>query len=70
MIGKLSGTLEMIATDHAIIDVGGVGYIVQASSSVLSNLPHAGEPVAMWIETVVREDSITLYGFREAAEKL
>jgi Holliday junction DNA helicase RuvA len=70
MIGKLSGTLEMIATDHAIIDVGGVGYIVQASSSVLSNLPRAGEPVAMWIETVVREDSITLYGFREAAEKL
>lgn len=69
MIGKLTGTLDTIGEDHAILDVGGVGYVVQCSTRTLANLPQAGEMLVLWIETVVREDSIRLYGFAGELER-
>ena len=68
MIAKLKGTVDSVATDSAVIDVGGVGYLVAASSRTLRDLV-AGGPATMLIETIVREDAIALYGFLETAER-
>lgn len=69
MIARLRGTLDALDGDHAVIDVGGVGYLVACSPRTLAALPRPGEAVDLLIETQVREDSITLYGFRTAAER-
>ena len=69
MIGKLTGRLDSVGEDWAIVDVGGVGYLVYASRRTLGRLPGAGEAVMLLIETHVREDHIHLYGFAEQAER-
>lgn len=68
MIGKLSGVVDSVLEDHAIIDVNGVGYLVQCPSSTLSRLA-VGAPVSLMIETKVSEDAIRLYGFMAAEER-
>lgn len=68
MIGKLKGTVDEIAEDHAVIDVHGVGYVAHCPTRVLSRLV-AGEASVLFVETVVREDSIRLYGFATALER-
>lgn len=68
MIAKLTGTLEA-ADEAAVIDVGGVGYLVFCSARTLARLPAAGGPVSFFVETHVREDHIHLYGFLDAAER-
>ncbi len=68
MIGKLKGIVDTVGADHAIIDVGGVGYEVACSPRTLGAL-RPGEPVALSIETHVREDAIKLYGFLSEAER-
>ena len=52
-----------------MIDVGGVGYLVHCSARTLAALPGAGEAVDLHVETQVRAESITLYGFQEPAER-
>lgn len=69
MIAKLSGVLDSVASDHAVVDVNGVGYLVACSARTLDRLPKAGEPVTLAIETQVREDAINLYGFGEESER-
>lgn len=69
MIARLKGLVEQIGEDWAVIDVGGVGYLVYCSTRTLSRLPRIGEAVALHIETHVREDHIHLYGFFEEAER-
>lgn len=68
MIGMLSGTCLMAGSGEAIIDVGGVGYLVQAGRRALSNM-REGEPARLHIETHVREQAITLYGFPSEEER-
>jgi holliday junction DNA helicase RuvA len=68
MIGKLKGIVEAVGEGHAIIDVGGVGYEVQASARTLRGLL-AGQPVSLAIETHVREDAIRLFGFTSEIER-
>ena len=51
------------APDHAVVDVGGVGYLVLCSARTLAALPRPGEAVDLHVETQVREESIMLYGF-------
>jgi Holliday junction DNA helicase RuvA len=68
MIGKLSGIVDSVAEDHAILDVGGVGYLVHCPSSTLSKLA-AGAHTALMIETKVSDDAIRLYGFHSAEER-
>ena len=69
MIGKLRGTINSIGEDFIILDVHGVGYVVNCATRTLQNLPAAGEAVALAIETQVREDSIRLYGFLSEDER-
>ena len=69
MIGKLSGTLDSTGDDWAMIDVGGVGYLVHCSARTLRSLPRLGEPVRLHVSTQMREDAIHLYGFLDPAEK-
>jgi len=69
MIGKLTGVVDSYGEDFIILDVNGVGYLVQCSSRTLQALPRQGEAVALAIETQVREDAIRLFGFREDAER-
>lgn len=68
MIAKLRGIVDSFGDDSVIIDVNGVGYLVFASSRTLSKLVK-GTEVSLWVETVVREDSISLYGFASQLEK-
>jgi Holliday junction DNA helicase RuvA len=69
MIAKLSGTLDSIGPDGAVIDVGGVGYLVFCSTRTLGRLPPSGGAARLFVETHVREDHIHLYGFIDAAER-
>lgn len=68
MIARLKGVVDAVDTDSAIVDVGGVGYLVSASARTLRNLV-VGEPATVLVETIVREDAIALYGFLETAER-
>ena len=68
MIGKLTGTVDSITEDAVILDVGGVGYLVQCPSSTLSRLS-PGAHASLMIEMKVSEDSIRLYGFASAEER-
>jgi Holliday junction DNA helicase RuvA len=69
MIAKLRGRLDSIGTDFAVVDVGGVGYLVFCGTRTIAGLPHVGEAVELAIETHVREDHIHLYGFATARER-
>jgi Holliday junction DNA helicase RuvA len=69
VIARLRGTLDTLGEDHAVIDVGGVGYLVACPTRTLAALPRPGEAVDLLIETQVRDDSITLYGFGSGAER-
>ena len=69
MIAKLKGRLDSTGIDHAIIDVGGVGYLVGASSRTLAALGPVGEAVTIHTEMLVAEDSIRLVGFARAEER-
>ena len=69
MIARLSGILAEIAADHAVLDVGGVGYLVQASARTLSAIGSVGGQVMLLTEMQVREDSMTLFGFGSAGER-
>lgn len=68
MIAKLTGRIEQIEADRCVVDVNGVGYLVNASTRTLAAFP-AGQVASVLIETHVREDAIVLYGFFEAAER-
>lgn len=69
MIGKLTGIIDSFAEGHVILDVGGVGYLVHASRRTMGRIGQKGDPASMLIETAVREDAITLYGFADPAEQ-
>jgi Holliday junction DNA helicase RuvA len=69
MIGKLAGRLEYRGSDHVLIDVRGIGYIVHVSERTLATLPGVGEAVALYTELLVREDLLQLFGFTTLVEK-
>jgi Holliday junction DNA helicase RuvA len=69
MIGKLTGIIDETGDDIAVIDVGGVGYVVHCSARVLSNLPATGQRATLFVETQMREDAIKLFGFTTAEER-
>ena len=68
MIGKLKGTVDEIAEDHAVVDVHGVGYVAYCSGRTLAKLA-VGEAAVLHIETYVREDVLRLYGFATKLER-
>lgn len=69
MIGKIAGRLDYRSTDHVLIDVRGVGYIVYVSDRVMASLPANGEPVALFTDLLVRDDNLQLFGFTTLVEK-
>jgi Holliday junction DNA helicase RuvA len=69
MIARLSGILAETSADTAIIDVGGVGYLVHASGRTLDALGPIGGEVLVLTELQVREDAWTLFGFGSPTER-
>ena len=69
MIAHLKGTLASTASDHAVIDVGGVGYLVGASAKTLDALGITGDTVTIHTEMLVAEDFIRLVGFATGEER-
>jgi holliday junction DNA helicase RuvA len=68
MIAHLDGTVSSVAPDGAVIDVGGVGLLVQCTPGTLAGL-RAGERARVATSLVVREDALTLYGFAAEDER-
>jgi Holliday junction DNA helicase RuvA len=69
MIARLRGILAAVGDDHAVVDVGGVGYLVTVAPATLERLPSVGEAVELHTELQLREDGMTLYGFPEPADR-
>jgi len=69
MIGKLKGMVDSFGDDWVLIDCGGVCYEVHCSTRTLQSLPRVGEAAVVFIETILREDLIRLFGFASEAEK-
>ncbi|MFD6141379.1 Holliday junction branch migration protein RuvA [Promicromonospora sp. NPDC060271] len=68
MIASLTGTVAHVGLDRAVVDVGGVGYLVHATPTTLATL-RVGETAGVATSMVVREDSMTLYGFGDPDER-
>lgn len=68
MIAFVRGTVASTALDSAVLDVGGVGMLVQCTPGTLAGLRH-GEQAQVATSLVVREDSMTLYGFSDDDER-
>lgn len=69
MIAKLTGRLDSNGAGHAVIDVGGVGYLVEASARTLDALGAVGGEVTIHTEMLVGEDFLRLLGFARAEER-
>jgi holliday junction DNA helicase RuvA len=69
MIARLAGIIDSVGPDGAVIDVGGVGYLVFCSTRTIGALSPPGTAARLLVETHVREDHIHLYGFIDAAER-
>jgi holliday junction DNA helicase RuvA len=69
MIAKLTGRIDETGTDHMVIDVQGVGYLVQASARTLGTLGGAGDFVSVYTEMQVSETDMRLIGFASAGER-
>jgi Holliday junction DNA helicase RuvA len=69
MIAQLSGTVAHLFDDRMILDVGGVGYALQVSRAVLNSGLRIGQALTLPVETQVREDAITLFGFASHEEQ-
>lgn len=69
MIGRLRGTLIEKQAPQLVLDVGGVGYEVDAPMTTFYNLPALGESVMLYTHLVVREDAHLLYGFHSREER-
>lgn len=63
MYAYLKGTLEEIAEDAVVVEVGNIGYNVRVSATMAQGLPGIGSEVKIYTYTLVREDAFTLYGF-------
>lgn len=69
MIASLSGSVLFKSPSVVVIDVGGVGYETFISVRTYDALPEVGGGCFLFIQTVVREDAISLYGFSQKEEK-
>lgn len=69
MIASLRGTLVARSMDEVVVECAGVGYAAAVSMRTLEALPGVGDDVFLLVHTVVRDDSFSLYGFANAAER-
>ena len=68
MIATIHGKLESISTNFAIVNVNGIGFLVYMPASTINTLGHTGQEVHLKTSLVVRDDSMTLYGFATDGE--
>jgi Holliday junction DNA helicase RuvA len=68
-IARLTGAVDEVGLDGILVDVGGVGYLVQVSTRTRAALPSRGETASLLIESQTREDGVTLFGFVDRAER-
>jgi holliday junction DNA helicase RuvA len=64
VISSLRGQVQHVGLDHAVVEVGGVGFAVQATPTTLASL-RRGEETTLATTLIVREDSLTLFGFAD-----
>ena len=69
MIGRLRGTLLAKQPPSLVVDVGGVGYELEAPMSTFFDLPETGREVSLFTHYAVKEDTAVLYGFLREAER-
>lgn len=69
MFAKLTGQIDTISDGRLILDVNGVGYLIQASARTLGRIGTSGDKAGLLIETIVREDQISLFGFADHIEQ-
>ena len=69
MIASLRGVVSGMRDQAIILDVHGVGYLIEVSGRLLSNAPQIGEPLNLSIETYVREDQFRLFGFSSEEDR-
>ena len=69
MIAQLSGRIAMLDVNSVVLDVNGVGYLVQMTGRTLARLGPVGGHVTLLTEMLVREDALTLFGFAEDDER-
>lgn len=69
MIGRLKGILVSKQPPWLVVDVGGVGYELEAPMSTVFDLPETGREVALFTHYAVKEDTVALYGFLREAER-
>ena len=69
MIATLRGTVSHLGVETMVVDVGGVGYLVTAPGRLLAEVGKPGAEVYLHIHTYVREDQISLYGFRTVEDR-
>jgi Holliday junction DNA helicase RuvA len=69
MIGRLRGTLAHKQPPWLLVDVGGVGYELEAPMSTFYDLPETGREVMLFVHHAVKEDSVSLYGFLTESER-
>jgi Holliday junction DNA helicase RuvA len=69
MIGRLRGILAAKHPPWLVIDVGGVGYELEAPMSTIYDLPELGREVALFTHYAVKEDTVALYGFMRETER-
>ena len=68
MIASVTGAVQAVRLDAAVVEVGGIGMLVQATPATLAGL-RPGQRATLHTSLVVREDSLTLYGFADADER-
>ncbi len=69
MIAKLRGIIDTLGENSLILDVNGVGYQIGCSQKTLLAIGSVGDPATLFIETVMRQESLQLYGFQSVSEK-
>ena len=70
MIAQLSGRVVTAELTHLVLDVQGVGYLIYMTGRTLAQVGQPGEMITLLTELLVREDSLTLYGFKDTAEQV
>ncbi len=69
MIAKLTGLVDTVNETTLILDVNGVGYLLSCGRQTLSNLPPKGGKTVLYVETLMKAEQLTLYGFGSNQEK-
>ena len=69
MIGKITGVVDYVSSDHVLVDVSGIGYVVYVTGVTLRKLPVAGQKISLFTELVVKEDLLQLVGFISPVER-